>query len=467
MPDQKFDYTVIGAGPAGYVSAIRAAQLGFKVALIEKGDTLGGTCLNIGCIPSKALLEASEHYADLLHKFADQGVIAKDVKADIGKMQDNKRGIVKQLTDGVAMLMKKNKITVLQGRGRLKAAHKIELEAADGTKSDIESKHLVLAMGSKAVELSFMKFDGKRIISSTEALELSKVPKSMIVIGAGAVGLELGSVWMRLGADVTVVEMLPQITPFADKSLSKSLQRSLEAQGMKFLLNTQVKAADVQKTQVKLDWVNNKDESGQIKAEVVLVSVGRVPYTDDCGLEEAGVEMDGLMVKIDDHFRTNVDGVYAIGDIVRGPMLAHKGEEEGIAIAEIIAGQPGHVNYDAIPNIVYTWPEMAQVGMTEDEAKKQGIKTKSGKFLFRGNGRALTMNEPEGQAKIVCDAETDRIIGAGIVGARASDMIAELALALEFSATWEDVAYTSHAHPTLAEIIKEAALAVDKRPIHG
>jgi len=322
-------------------------------------------------------------------------------------------------------------------------------------------------LGSKPVELPFMKFDGKRIISSPEALELSKVPKSMIVIGAGAVGLELGSVWMRLGADVTVVEMLPQITPFADKSLAKALQRSLETQGMKFMLNTQVKAADVQKTQVKLDWENDKGESGQVKAECVLVSVGRVPYTDDCGLDDAGIEMDGRMVKIDEHFRTNVDGVYAIGDIVRGPMLAHKGEEEGIAVAELIAGQPGHVNYDAIPNIVYTWPEMAQVGMTEDEAKKQGIKTKSGKFLFRGNGRALTMNEPDGQAKIVCDAETDRILGAGIVGARASDMIAELVLALEFSATWEDVAYTSHAHPTLAEIIKEAALAVDKRPIHG
>jgi dihydrolipoamide dehydrogenase len=467
MPSRTFDYTVIGAGPAGYVSAIRAAQLGLKVALIEKGDTLGGTCLNIGCIPSKAMLEASEHYSDLLHKFADQGVIAKDVKVDVPKMLENKQRIVKQLTDGVAMLMKKNKVTILNGRGRLKAAHTIELEAADGAKSEIESKHIVLAMGSKSVELPFMQFDGKRIISSTEALELSKVPKSLIVIGAGAVGLELGSVWMRLGADVTVVEMLPQITPFADKALSKSLQRSLETQGMKFMLNTQVKAADVQKTQVKLDWTNDKDESGQIKAEAVLVSVGRVPYTDNCGLEEAGVEMDGRMVKIDDNFRTNVDGVYAIGDIVRGPMLAHKGEEEGIAIAELVAGQPGHVNYDAIPNIVYTWPEMAQVGMTEDEAKKQGIKTKSGKFLFRGNGRALTMNEPDGQAKIVCDAETGRMLGAGIVGARASDMIAELVLALEFGATWEDIAYTSHAHPTLAEIIKEAALAVDKRPIHG
>ncbi len=463
-----FDYTVIGAGPAGYVSAIRAAQLGFKVTLIEKWDSLGGTCLNIGCIPSKAMLEASEHYADVQHKFAEQGVIVKDVKADIAKMLENKRNVVTQLTDGVRMIIeKKHKITVLKGRGRLKGPGKLELEDKDGKKSGIESKHIILAMGSKPVELPFMKFDGKRIISSTEALELKKVPKSMIVIGAGAVGLELGSVWSRLGAEVTVVEMLPQITPFADKSLSKALQRSLEAQGLTFMLSTKVTAAEVQKTQAKLSWENEKGESGELKGEVVLVSVGRVPYTEDCGLEDAGVEMDGPRVKIDDHFRTNVDGVYAIGDIVRGPMLAHKGEEEGIAVAELIAGEPGHVNYDAIPNIVYTWPELAQVGITEDEAKKQGYKTKSGKFLYRGNGRALTMNEPDGQAKIVVNAETDRILGAGIVGARASDMIAELALAVEFKASWEDVAYTSHAHPTLAEIIKETALAVDKRAIHG
>ncbi|MCB2211440.1 dihydrolipoyl dehydrogenase [bacterium] len=463
-----FDYTVIGAGPAGYVSAIRAAQLGFKVALIEKWDSLGGTCLNIGCIPSKAMLESSEHYADIQHKFADQGIIVKDVKADIAKMLENKRNVVTQLTDGVRMIIeKKHKITVLKGRGRLKGPGKVELEDKDGKKSEIESKHIILAMGSKPVELPFMKFDGKRIISSTEALELKKVPKSMIVIGAGAVGLELGSVWSRLGAEVTVVEMLPQITPFADKSLSKALQRSLESQGLTFMLSTKVTAAEVQKTQAKLSWENEKGDSGELKGEVVLVSVGRVPYTEDCGLEDAGIEMDGPRVKIDDHFRTNVDGVYAIGDIVRGPMLAHKGEEEGIAVAELIAGEPGHVNYEAIPNIVYTWPELAQVGITEDEAKKQGYKTKSGKFLYRGNGRALTMNEPEGQAKIVVDAATDRILGAGIVGARASDMIAELALALEFKASWEDVAYTSHAHPTLAEIIKETALAVDKRAIHG
>ena len=324
MPD-KFDYTVIGSGPAGYVSAIRAAQLGFKVALIEKWDRLGGTCLNIGCIPSKAMLESSEHYADIKHKYAEQGIVAKDVKVDVAKMLENKRNVVEQLTDGVRMLLeKKNKVTVIQGHGRLKGPHLVEVEGSDGKRTEIESTHIVLTLGSKPVQLPFMKFDGERIISSTEALDLEKVPKSMIVIGAGAVGLELGSVWSRLGTEVTVVEMLPQITPFADKSLSKALQRSLEAQGMKFLLSTKVTSAEVQKTQVKLDWENGKGESGQLKAEKVLVSVGRIPSTGDCGLEDAGVEMDGLQVKIDDNFRTNLDGVYAIGDLVRGPMLADR-----------------------------------------------------------------------------------------------------------------------------------------------
>ncbi|MBS1261546.1 MAG: Dihydrolipoyl dehydrogenase [Calditrichaeota bacterium] len=464
---ESFDYTVIGSGPAGYVSAIRAAQLGMKTALVEKYPTLGGTCLNVGCIPSKAMLESSHHYHELKHKFEREGIIAKDVRLDLKRMHANKRDAVNKLTEGVALLMKKNKITVFEGRGRLKGAHELVVEGGDGNKTAIESKTIVLAMGSKPVALPFLSFDGERVIDSTRALALEKVPKSMVVIGAGAVGLEMGSVWSRLGANVTVVEMLPQITPFADRNMAKALQRALAEQGIEFTLDTKVKSAKVQKSQVKMEYETGAGESGELKAEVVLVAVGRKPYTEDCGLEDAGVEMDGPRVRVDDRFRTNVEGVYAIGDLIRGPMLAHKGEDEGIAVAEIAAGQPGHVNYDSIPNVVYTWPELAQVGITESEAKERGLKVNTGRFLYRANGRALTMNEPDGQVKIIADASSERILGAAIVGARASDMIAELALAIEFKASWEDVAYTSHAHPTLAEIIREAAFAVDKRPIHG
>ena len=462
----RFDYAVIGSGPAGYVSAIRAAQLGLKVALVEKDSTLGGTCLNVGCIPSKALLESSEHFAAANHKLAEFGVNVTGVKMDVPKMIDRKAEIVKTLTDGIGMLMKKNKVTVLSGFGRLVSSGKFSVEAG-GKTTEYEADHIVLALGSQPVELPFLKFDGVRVIHSTHALELTKVPKSLLVIGAGAIGLEMGSVWARLGSQVTIVEMMPQIAPFADKSMAKNLQRSLETQGMSFLLETKVLSADVQKSQVKVTVEDKKGEKQEIVAETVLVAVGRKTFTADCGLEQAGVEMDGSRIKIDDHFRTNLKNVYAIGDVVRGPMLAHKGEEEGVAVAEIVAGLPGHVNYEAIPNVIYTWPELASVGLHEDEAKQQGYEVRTGKYMFRPNGRALTMGEPDGMVKLVADAKTDRLLGATIVGARASDMIAELVMALEFRASSEDVARTTHAHPSLSEIIKEAAMAVDKRAIHG
>jgi len=463
-----FQYVVIGSGPAGYVSAIRAAQLGFKTALVEKESSLGGTCLNIGCIPSKALLESSEHFAFMNHKLGEHGIKADNVKIDINKMMDRKTDVVTQLTDGVAMLMKKNKVTVLNGHGRLVASGKFSVENSDGL-IEYTADHIILATGSDSIELPFLKFDGEKVISSTEALALKKTPKHMIVIGGGAIGLEMGSVWNRLGAKVTVVEMMPQITPFADKQMAKTLQRSLEGQGFEFMLSAKVVSAEVQKTQVKLTVEDKKGESHELKGDVVLVAVGRKPFTRDCGYEDAGLEMtEHGRVKIDQKtYKTNLENVYAIGDIVDGPMLAHKGEEEGVAIAEILAGQAGHVNYDVIPNVVYTWPEMAAVGMTEQEAKDKGIKVKNGKFLFRGNGRSLSMGETEGMAKLIADAETDRLLGATIVGPRASDMIAELVMAMEFKASSEDVARTVHAHPTLSEIIKETALAVHNRPIHG
>ncbi|MFH0883150.1 MAG: dihydrolipoyl dehydrogenase [bacterium] len=462
----RFDYAVIGSGPAGYVSAIRAAQLGMKVVLVEKNPTLGGTCLNVGCIPSKALLESSEHFAAANHKLAEFGVNVSGVKMDVPKMIARKAEIVKTLTDGIALLMKKNKVTVLGGHGRLVLSGKFSVEA-NGKVTEYEAEHIVLALGSMPVELPFLKFDGIRVIHSTHALDLTKAPKSLLVIGAGAIGLEMGSVWSRLGSEVTFVEMMPQIAPFADKQMAKVLQRSLESQGLAFLLDTKVLSADVQKTQVRVTVVNNKGEKQELVAETVLVAVGRKTFTADCGLEQAGVEMDGPRVKIEDSFRTNLKNVYAIGDLVRGPMLAHKGEDEGVAVAEIVAGLPGHVNYDAIPNVIYTWPELASVGMHEDEAKEKGFEVRTGKYMFRPNGRALTMGEPEGMVKLIADVKTDRLLGATIVGARASDMIAELVIALEFRASSEDVARTTHAHPSLSEIIKEAALAVDKRSIHG
>ncbi len=463
---EAFDLVVLGAGPGGYVCAIRAAQLGLRTAIVEKEPSLGGTCLNVGCIPSKALLESSELVHVAKSEMAGHGITVGDVAFDLSKMMDRKRGIVKQLTDGIGMLMKKNKITVLRGRGVLRGAGKVSVEGADGA-SDVEAKAVCLAMGSVPVELPFMKFDGVHVVSSTEALSFETVPKRMVVVGAGAVGLELGSVWSRLGAKVTVLEMLPSITPFADGQAAKTLKKSLEAQGIEIRLETKVTGAKVEGDQAHVSFETKDGKSETIVCDRVLVSVGRKPCVDTAGLAEAGIVIERGRVVIDDSFRTNLPGVYAIGDLVRGPMLAHKASEEGVAVAEIVAGKPGHVNYDAIPNVVYTHPELAQVGLTEEEAKQRGIAFKAGKYFYKANGRAKSLGAEEGFVKILAEEKTDRVIGAHIVGARASELIGELVLGMEFRAAAEDVARTSHAHPTLGEIIKEAALAVDRMAIHG
>lgn len=461
-----FDLVVLGAGPGGYVCAIRAAQLGLKTAIVEKEPSLGGTCLNVGCIPSKALLESSELVHAAHAEFANHGITVGEVSVDLSKMMERKRGIVKQLTDGIGMLMKKNKITVLRGRGVLRGAGKVAVEGADGT-TEVEAKSICLAMGSVAVELPFMKFDGKHVVSSTEALSFESVPKRMVVVGAGAVGLELGSVWRRLGAEVTVVEMLPTVTPFADQQSSKMLQRVLKAQGIDFRFEAKVTGAKVEGDQVQVSFQTKDGNTETIACDRVLVSVGRKPCIDTAGLNEAGVTIERGKVVIDDEFRTNLPGVYAIGDLVRGPMLAHKASEEGVAVAEIVAGKPGHVNYDTIPNVVYTHPELAQVGITEEEAKAKGIPYKVGKYFYKANGRAKSLGADDGFVKLIAHAETDRLLGAHILGVRASELIGELVLGMEFQAAAEDIARTTHAHPTLSEIVKEAALAVDKMAIHG
>ena len=462
-----FDLIIIGAGPGGYVCAIRAAQLGLKTAIVEKRHALGGTCLNIGCIPSKALLESSELYESARERAADHGIVLSDVGLDLSAMMARKGGIVKELTDGVAMLMKKNKVTVLTGRGTITAPGRV-MVSGDGGETEVAADAICLAMGSEAAELPFLPFDGERIVSSTEALDFSAPPKHLAVIGAGAVGLELGSVWRRLGAEVTVVEMLPRITPFADKQMANALQRALSAQGMVFHLETTLKAGKVLKKGVTLTIENAKGEGSEISCDKVLVAVGRRPNSSGAGLDTIGVALDEQgRVVVDDDLRTNVDGVYAIGDLVRGPMLAHKAEDEGIALAEKLAGKPGHINYEAIPNVVYTEPELAMVGRTESELKDAGVKFNTGRFQFRANGRAKSLGQETGMVKILADRETDQILGVHMVGPRVSELIAEATVAMEFQASAEDLARTCHAHPTLSEVVREAALAVDKRALHS
>ncbi len=462
-----YDLVIIGSGPGGYVCAIRAGQLGLKTALVEKRSTLGGTCLNVGCIPSKALLESSELFAAANHRFADHGIALSGVSLELGQMMARKSQIVQELVDGVAALMKKNKVAVINGRGVVSAPGRVTVAGESGEQR-LEATNICLAMGSEPVELPFLPFDGERVVSSTEALSFTEVPEQLIVIGAGAVGLELGSVWSRLGAKVTVVEMLPTIAPFADKQMSSSLQRALEAQGLEFRLSTKVTAAKVTNKGVTLTVASDKGEAEELACQRVLVAVGRRPNSGGSSLENVGVELEaGGQVKIDDHFRTNVPGIYAIGDLVRGPMLAHKAEEEGIALAELLAGKPGHVNYDAIPNVIYTEPELAMVGRTEAELKEAGIAFNTGRFMFRANGRAKSLGLLDGMVKILADKETDQILGVHMVGPRVSELIAEAVLAVEFKASAEDIALTSHAHPTLSEVVREAALAVGKRALHS
>lgn len=464
---ESFDVAIIGAGPGGYVAAIRAAQLGLKTCLIEKQASLGGTCLNVGCIPSKALLESSELYHAAGHDFADHGVVVGELSFNLAAMQQRKERIVKELTDGVAALMKRNKVTVLQGRGRLAAPDRVVVRTGE-EQTEVSARSIILATGSQPMELPFLPFDGRAVVHSTGALSFDKVPGHLVVVGAGAVGLELGSVWRRLGARVTVVEMLPQIAPFADRQIAKTLQRALKDQGLKMLLKTRVMDARVEEDVLTLTIQRDGKEPETLDCDRVLVAVGRRPFTEGLGLEEAGVEKDSAgRVLVDDALRSSVEGVYAIGDLVRGPMLAHKAEEEGVAVAERIAGQAGHVNYDVIPGIIYTSPELAVVGINEDQAKEKKLAYRAGRFLFRANGRAKALGQEQGMVKILADSATDALLGVEIVGPWASELIAEAVVSMEFGGSAEDLARTIHAHPTLSEVVKEAALAVDKRAIHG
>lgn len=465
---EMYDLIVIGAGPGGYVAAIRAAQLGMKVACVEKRPTMGGTCLNIGCIPSKALLESSEHFHMASSGLAVHGVKVSGVKLDLKAMLSRKDKVVGELTNGVAGLLKKNKVDVFEGTAKLASPTSVSVTPAKkGAKGrTLNGKQILIASGSDAIELPFAKFDEKQIVSSTGALELTTVPKHLIVIGAGVIGLELGSVWRRLGAEVTVVEMLPKLLGPLDRQITNMAQRVFTKQGFTFHLGTRVTGVEKKDGQVVVT-AQKDGETFKLKGDVLLVAIGRRPYADGLGLGEAGVELDPQgRIQVDADFRTSVPSVYAIGDVIAGPMLAHKASEEGIAVAEKLAGKISHITYEAIPWIVYTWPEIAWVGHGEEELKEQGRKYRAGSYPFLANPRAKTMGETDGVVKILADAATDRLLGVLVIGPRASDIIAEAALAMEFGASAEDLARSVHAHPTLSEAIKEAALGVAKRAIH-
>jgi len=463
-----YDLVVIGTGPGGYVCAIRGAQLGMKVAVVEKDAALGGTCLNVGCMPSKALLYASEMFEEAAHSFAKMGVSVSAPKLDLPSMMKFKQQGIDGNVKGVEFLMKKNKIDVISGKGRILGTGKVEVTGNDGKTQTVETKNIVIATGSDIAPLKGIEIDEKRIVSSTGALSLDRVPERLLIVGAGVIGLELGSVWHRLGAQVTVVEFLDRILPGNDGEVAKQFQRILEKQGFAFKLSTKVTAVDTSgKTPIAQVEPAAGGKPEKLEADVVLVSIGRVPYTEGLGLKEAGVVLDNRgRVQIDAHFATSVKGVYAIGDVVAGPMLAHKAEDEGVAVAEILAGQAGHVNYDVIPSVVYTTPEVSAVGKTEEELKQAGIAYTVGKFPFTANGRSKVNQTTEGFVKVLADAKTDRVLGVHIVGREAGEMIHEAAVLMEFGGSAEDLARTCHAHPTRSEAIKEAALAVGKRSIH-
>jgi dihydrolipoamide dehydrogenase len=463
----EFDVIVIGSGPGGYICAIRAAQLGLKTACVEYEEALGGTCLNVGCIPSKALLQSSEHLHQAQHDLARHGVKVAGVELDLKTMLKRKDDIVKSMNGGVAGLFKKNKVTWLKGRGSFVDQGTIKVTPASGAATTHTAKSFVIATGSKPIEIPPAKYDRKTIVSSTGALKFDGVPKHLIVIGGGVIGLELGSVWLRLGAKVTVIEALERISGGADGEIAAALKKSLEKQGMNFLLKTKLTGTRIDGDQITAICQDASGEQVTVVGDKMLVSVGRKANTEGLGLENVGIApAQGGKVPVDEHLRTPVANIYAIGDVIRGPMLAHKAEEEGVAVAEQIAGRPGHVNYDAIPNVIYTWPEVASVGLTEEEAKARGMAVKIGKFPFVANGRAKAMGATEGFVKILADARTDRLVGAHIFGPNASELIAELAVATEFGASAEDIARSCHAHPTLAEVIKEAALGVDGRSLN-
>ncbi|MCH4022721.1 MAG: dihydrolipoyl dehydrogenase [Acetobacter sp.] len=458
VSETDYDIVVIGAGPGGYICAIRAAQLGFKVACVEKRATLGGTCLNVGCIPSKALLHSSENFAAASHDFAAHGVIIDSVKLDLDKMQKRKAGIVESNVKGIEFLFKKNGITWLKGTGKVEGTGRITVDG-----KPVTAKHIVIASGSDSAGLKGVEVDEKTIVSSTGALELSSVPKRLIVIGGGVIGLELGSVWHRLGAEVTVIEYLDRLVPGTDNEVEAAFRKILVKQGMKFKLGHKVTGAEKTKSGVKLSVEPAKGgDTETLEADVVLLSIGRTAASKNMGLEESGVKLDNRgRIEVDDHFATNVPGIYAIGDVIRGPMLAHKAEEEGVVLAEMLAGQSGHVNYDAIPGVVYTWPEVATVGFTEEQLKEKGVAYNVGKFPFMANGRARALGMTDGFAKVIADKTTDRVLGVHIIGPNAGDLIAECVMAIEFGASSEDIGRVCHAHPTLSEVVKEAALATN------
>ncbi len=465
MSDTQFDLIVIGSGPGGYVGAIRAAQLGLKTAVIEKDKTFGGTCLNIGCIPSKALLASSEAYQHALHGLESHGVKVSKVELDLKTMMARKDKVVKQNTEGINFLFKKNKITGINGFGRIVGQGKVEVKDAEGKTQVLTTKNILIATGSVPVELPFLKFDEKRIVSNTGALELSEVPKSMIVVGGGVIGLELGSVWQRLGSKVTVIEYANRLGGMTDPDCMNVLKRSLEKEGMSFMISTKVTGSKVAADGVEITYEALTDgKTASMKADVVLVATGRKAFTAGVGTEEMGIQKDpqGRII-VDKHFQTNIPGIFSIGDAIAGPMLAHKAEEEGVALAEMLAGGAGHVNYDTVPGVIYTHPEIATVGITEEQAKEKGIEINVGKFPFMANGRARANNYTEGFVKIIADKKSDRILGAHMVGPSVSELIHEVIVCMEFGGSSEDLARSFHAHPTLSEAVREAALGVEKR----
>lgn len=468
MSDQEYDLVVIGGGPGGYVAAIRAAQLGMKTACVEKRGSLGGTCLNVGCIPSKALLQSSEKFAEANKHFAAHGVKLGKVELDLKTMMSRKDKVVVDLTSGIEFLFKKNKITYVKGEGSIPKAGEVAVKLADGGSETLKTKKILIATGSESTPLPGLEIDEKQIVTSTGALELGKVPKSMVVVGAGVIGLELGSVWSRLGAEVTVIEFLDRILPGMDAEIAKQTQRVLGKQGLKFKLGKKVTAAKKTKTSVTLSVEPAKGgDAEEIKADVVLVSIGRRPYTEGLGLEELGVAKDNRgVIQVNESFETSVPGIYAIGDCIPGPMLAHKAEDEGVICVEMMAGQSGHIDYNLVPGVVYTWPEVASVGKTEEQLKEDGVAYRVGKFPFTANSRARANADTDGMVKILADKVTDRVLGVHILGPLAGDLLGEAVLAMEFGASAEDIARTCHSHPGMGEAVKEAALAVDGRPIH-
>ncbi|HEY9221391.1 MAG TPA: dihydrolipoyl dehydrogenase [Lutibacter sp.] len=464
----KYDVAIIGSGPGGYVAAIRCAQLGLKTAIIEKYSTLGGTCLNVGCIPSKALLDSSHHYYDATKHFATHGIEVSGLKINFEQMISRKKEVVDQTSGGINFLMDKNKVTVFQGVGSFENNTHIIISKTDGTSEKIEASNIIIATGSKPAMLPFIKMDKKRIITSTEALKLTEIPKHLIVIGGGVIGLELGSVYSRLGSEVSVIEFMPTITPGMDAMLSKELQKSLKKQGLKFYTGHKVTSAVNNGKEVVVVAEDKKGNPVEFKGDYTLISVGRKPYTDGLGLETIGIKVNEKgQIETNEQLQTNVKNIYAIGDVVKGAMLAHKAEEEGTMVAELIAGQKPHIDYNLIPNVVYTWPEVAAVGKTEEQLKEAGVNYKSGTFAMRALGRARASMDTDGMIKVLADAVTDEILGVHMIGARAADMIAEAVIAMEFRASSEDIARSSHAHPTYTEAFKEACLAVNDRSIHS